>query len=111
MKNLVHVGYNRYVSPSDVSAVAAQKSAKFRATSEGNLNGKPLEEVSDDELTIDAFVVITPKIGQVIGLKTTDDKVAAYTAAVVNAINVGQDVPNAGGFEPEEAPALAVVAE
>lgn len=96
---MINLGYGRFVSASDVSCVAEQRSAKFRATTDGHLNGKPTEEVSDDELTMDAFVVVTPKIGQPIGLRTTDDLVRDYTEAVVAAINSGEDVVSPEQYE------------
>ncbi len=89
---MINLGYGRFVSANDVSVVAEQKSAKFRATTEGELNGKPASECSEDELTIDAFVVVTPKIGQPIGLRAHDGLVENYAKAVVCAINNGEDV-------------------
>ena len=101
-KNIIHLGYGRYVNANDVSCISQQKSAKFLATTDGHLNGTPVDEVSDDELTIDAFVVVTPKIGQPIGLRTTDDKVEAYTTEVVNAVNESRDVVHPSDYEPSE---------
>tara|TARA_B110000881_G_scaffold210844_1_gene218659 strand:+ start:767 stop:1192 length:426 start_codon:yes stop_codon:yes gene_type:complete len=104
-KKVIALGQNKYIATAAVASVNVQLSAKFRATETGFLDGKPIDEVSNEEMTLDAFVLVWPTIGSVIGLKTSDDLAVAYAEEIVDAINFGHDVVGSEKFayvEPEK---------
>jgi hypothetical protein len=97
--NMIHLGHSKYIDSAYVASISTQKSAVFRATQDGTLDGVAISELSEDALSIDAFILVYPKVGSPIGLCPTDEVLDDYAFEIRKAIQEDRDIDNAELYE------------